>query len=94
MDCKTEELGFEFQQGQIPFPFSAPFKLVLGPTVCTGVPSQGSSGRDLKLNTHLHTGPKLRMRGIIPPLLHTSSRCGAQFNTGTNLPLLGMYSNG
>jgi len=32
--------------------------------------SSGQSGRDVKLPTHLHLMPKLRMRGAIPPLSH------------------------
>jgi hypothetical protein len=31
----------------------------------------------VKLTTHLHLGPRLRMRGVIPPFLNTSLRCGA-----------------
>jgi hypothetical protein len=30
--------------------------------------SQGLSGRAVKLNTHLHIAPRLRIRGAIPPL--------------------------
>jgi len=31
------------------------------------------SGRGVKLTTHLHLAPRLRMRGAIPPLPNTSS---------------------
>jgi len=39
--------------------------------------SQGQSGRGIKLTTHFHLVPRLRMRGAIPPLLIMSSwwRC-------------------
>jgi len=30
----------------------------------------GQSSRDVKLTTHLHPAPRLRMRGATPPLLH------------------------
>jgi hypothetical protein len=36
-----------------------------------------SSGRVVKLTTHLHLMPRLRMRGAVPPLPHTSSWRGA-----------------
>jgi hypothetical protein len=34
---------------------------------------QGAFYRSLKLTTHLHLVPRLRMRGAVPPLFHTSS---------------------
>jgi hypothetical protein len=37
----------------------------------------GKSGRGVKLNTHLHLVPRLRMRGSISPLLNTPSWRGA-----------------
>jgi hypothetical protein len=30
----------------------------------------------MKLTTHLHLVSRLRMRGAMPPLFHTSSLCG------------------
>jgi hypothetical protein len=39
--------------------------------------SPGQSGRCVKLSTHLHLVPRLRMREIIPPLPHTFSWSGA-----------------
>jgi hypothetical protein len=38
---------------------------------------EGSSGHSMKLATQLHLVPKLRMRGVIPSLPHTSLWCGA-----------------
>jgi len=35
------------------------------------------SGQAVKLSIHLHLVPKLRIRGAIPPLPHTSSLRGA-----------------
>jgi hypothetical protein len=47
-------------------------RMALGPTQppiqwVTGAPSLGSSGRGVKLITHLHLVPSSRMRGAIPP---------------------------
>jgi len=36
----------------------------------------GYSGRGVKLTTHLHLVPMLRMREAIPPLSHAPSYCG------------------
>jgi hypothetical protein len=38
----------------------------------------GQIGQDVKLTNHLHTVPKLRMRGAIQSLPHTSSWRGAE----------------
>jgi len=35
-----------------------------------------SNGRSVKLTTHLHLPPRLRIREATPPLPHTSLRCG------------------
>jgi hypothetical protein len=42
----------------------------------------GLSGWYVKLTTHLHLVPKLRIRGAIPPFPHVSSWRGAHFSTG------------
>jgi len=39
--------------------------------------SQGYSGRGFKSTTHLNMAPRLRMRGAVTPVLHTSSWRGA-----------------
>jgi hypothetical protein len=49
-------------------------------------PGDKSSG-GVQLTTHLHLVPRSRMRGAIPPLAQYASKCGAQLNTGTTLPL-------
>jgi len=51
--------------------------LVLGPTQLPiqrvpAVLSPGVGGRDVKLTSWLHLVPKLRVRGAISPLLHTT----------------------
>jgi hypothetical protein len=38
-----------------------------------GLLRQGKSSRGVELTAHLHLVPGLRMRGAIPPLIHTSS---------------------
>jgi hypothetical protein len=39
-------------------------------------------GRDVKLTTHFHLVPRLRMRGTAISLPHTSSWCGGWLSTG------------
>jgi len=49
---------------------------------------RGYSGPGVKLNTHLHLAPSLRMIGAIPPLPKYAFVAWCSFNsTGTNLPL-------
>jgi hypothetical protein len=42
----------------------------------------------VKLTTHLHLEPRLRMRGITPPLPHIYSWSGTWLGAGTTLTLL------
>jgi hypothetical protein len=50
------------------------------------------SGRSVKLTTYLHLVPRLRMRGAILPLPHTSSWIGTYLSTGTTLRFSYLYS--
>jgi hypothetical protein len=45
-----------------------------------GALSPGECDQGLKLTTHILPVPRLRMRGAIPPLPHTSSRRGAELS--------------
>jgi hypothetical protein len=47
--------------------------------------------RGVKLASHLHLAPRLRMRGAIPPLPHKSRRHGVWLSTRTTLPVLHMF---
>jgi hypothetical protein len=73
--------GLDSWQGAENFLFATMFKVTLGPTqppihwVLDALPL-GWSGQGMKLTTHLHLVPRLRMCEAIPPLYHTSSwRC-------------------
>jgi hypothetical protein len=66
-----------FQEKQI-FRFCKAPRQVLGPTQppiqwATVTFLRGQSSRDVKVTTHLHLVPRLRMHGAIPALLHMSS---------------------
>jgi hypothetical protein len=41
----------------------------------------------VKLTTHLHLVQRLRIRGAVPPLTHTTSWHGVQLSTQTNVTL-------
>jgi len=87
--------GVLFPRGAIMgfFLIATASRLVLGPTqpsiqfvrrlFPTGVKAAGG----VKLTTHLHLVPRLRMRGYIHPLPHTSSWGGAYLRTRITLPL-------
>jgi len=69
-------MGFNFQHRQ-KFLFSKMSRLALGSTQpliqwAPAVPSPGCSGQGVKLTTHLHPVPRLRMSGAIH-LLHLYS---------------------
>jgi len=45
----------------------------------------GKSGRSVKLTTHLYLAQRLRTRGVMLPLPHTSSWRSVQLSTGTGV---------
>jgi len=90
----TSQPGFSSRQGQLWDFISSPPR----PGRLSGPPSllhngyrgllrRDYSDRNVKLTTHLHLVPRLKMRGDIPPLPHTSSCRGVQLNTETSSPL-------
>jgi hypothetical protein len=71
---------FDPQQGQGILLISKMFQQILGSTqsstphsICTKGFSQGWTWWGMKLTTHLHVVPKLKIHGTIPPLPHTDS---------------------
>jgi len=83
---RTERSRFDSQQGQWKDPFSKPPRSDrFWSHLSNGhrrLFSSGKSGRGVKLTTHIYIQPRLRMRGAIPPLPHTSSWCSALLSTG------------
>jgi hypothetical protein len=72
-------------------PFITASRPILGPTPSPmqGVPGllpRGYSSRTVKLTTHLHLVPKLRICGAIPTLPQHVFMAGASLITGTSLP--------
>jgi hypothetical protein len=70
------------RDGRPVFKFPPPLGRPWGPSSvitsgCLEFLSRGISSRSIKLTTHLHLVPRLRLRGAIPALRHTSSlpRC-------------------
>jgi len=67
--------GFDSRRGHLYSPSS------LLPNGQRGLLPQGYSIRGVKFTTHFLLVPRLRMRGAITPLPHTSSWCGTWLNT-------------
>jgi hypothetical protein len=71
---KYNTSGFDSRQGQKFFSSpSRPDRLWSQPNLITKGYRRGLSSRDVKLITHPHLAPRLRMRGNITPLPNTSS---------------------
>lgn len=78
----TEELCFDSRQGQVTFVFQTP---IHSPTQSmAGDSLRRSSGRGLKVTTHLHLVTKLQMSGTILPFPHAPSwrAQGPLYHTG------------
>jgi hypothetical protein len=80
--------GFDSRQGQRIFLLVTASRPALGraqPPIqwLPGALPQWWSGWGVKLTTHLHVVPRLRMCGYILPLPHTSSRRGTYLSTDT-----------
>jgi hypothetical protein len=50
------------------------------------------SGRGVKVTTHLHLVPRLRMQGAIPPPLHHMFARRAEVRTQTTIPYIFIYT--
>jgi hypothetical protein len=74
----TEKSAFDSRRGQARFIFSTSSKPALGPTHppirrVPGSLSPGLTQWEMKLTTHLHLAPRLRIRGVMVSRLHTAS---------------------
>jgi hypothetical protein len=68
---ETEESWFDSQQGKEMIPLTKASRSILGstqPPIQRVFSSGEYSGQGVKLTTHLHLGPRLRMSGAIHPL--------------------------
>jgi len=80
-----DDRGLISGRGRDLFLFCHPSKQALG---STQPPVKWVTGtRTEREADHFNLVPRLRTRGIIPPLLHTSSLSGVYLSTGTALPL-------
>jgi hypothetical protein len=81
LSCELEDRGSIRARGEIFFSSPPHPDRLWGPPNLLwngykGLFPRGFSGRGVKLTTHLHLVPRLRLHGVIPPLTFTSSwRC-------------------